>query len=272
MPVAVLLALPGCVYPFSKAAAPSLRLLEETSLGDVSEGNARAGDAVVRVWIGRGTCSGVLVAPRVVLTARHCITETTKSGEATLRPKVAGDLHVELGGDYLPWGRVAVTDVHVCEASASEERDLAALVLERPVPDDVPRLQLGSPREGGRYRVVGFGSNLWPKTVGGITAEAKRRHAATGEVRATSADTVTVDAATLHGDSGGAVIDRDTHALVAVVSRGDYAGRAMDNVRYGDVTIGARVDRCEGAVTAALAAAEPTRRGPPARRLVAAGD
>ena len=266
-----LLGLPACGYPFSPFSRANARLLEETSLGSVSPGNARPGDAVVRVWIGRGTCSGVLVAPRVVLTARHCITETTASGEATARPKVAGALHVELGGNYLPWGRVAVTGVHVCEASPTEERDLAALVLERPVPADVPLLRVGSPSEGGRYAVLGFGSDTWPKTVGGITAEAKRRHAERGAVKSTSPDTVTVYAATLHGDSGGAVVDLETRALVAVVSRGDYAERAMDNVRYGDVTVGARVDRCEHAVHAAVAAAEPSL--PAGRaRLATSGD
>ncbi len=270
-----LLALTGCAYPFS-ALSPfsrtNARVLEETSLGGVSAGNARPGDAVVRVWIGRGTCSGVLVAPRVVLTARHCITETTASREATSRPKVPGALHVELGGDYLPWGRVAVTGVHVCEASPNEERDLAALLLDRPVPPDVPLLALGSPRDDGRYAVLGFGSDVWPKTVGGITAEAKRRHVTRGSVKSTSPDTVTVHAATLHGDSGGAVVDLETRALVAVVSRGDYAERAMDNVRYGDITVGARVDRCEHAVRAALVAAEPAGAASRARRVATARD
>ncbi len=256
----VVLGLAGCVRAPRVDPAVATRLHEETSLGVPPEGLAKRGDAVVRVWVGKGTCSGVLVAPRVVLTARHCVVELTSSGEATERVKVAGALHVELGGDYLPWGRVAVISVQPCAPTPDEERDLAALVLERAVPPDVPILALGSPNEQGRYRVVGFGSDVWPRHVGGVTAEAKRRHGKRGSVKSTSEDTVTVFASTLRGDSGGAVIDLETQALVAVVSRGDYAAQAM-GVRYDDITVGARVDRCAGVVEAALARAGAPRAG-----------
>ncbi len=178
---------------------------------------------------------------------------------------VAGALHVELGGDYLPWGRISVTSVHACEPTANEERDIAALVLARPVPWDVPILSMASLSaevdEGGppaRYRVVGFGSEIWPKSAGGITLEAKRRHGSSGSVKSTSDDTITLFARTAHGDSGGAVIDLDSHALVAVISRGDYARQVM-GVRYEDLTIGARVDRCAAVVSGALARAGAPR-------------
>jgi S1-C subfamily serine protease len=230
------------------------KLLEETSLGSVEEGNARSGDSVVRVYIGRGTCSGVLVSRSVVLTARHCVVETTRSGEATTRTLVAGALHVELGGDYLPWGRVAVTSIHSCDAAPSEERDISALVLERPVPRDVPIRSIGSPHEGGHYRVVGFGSLSWPKSAaGGLSLEAKQRHGRRGTVKSISDDTVAVFAAALPGDSGGAVVDIETHELVAITSHGDFE-RHVGGVSFGEVTIGARVDRCASALSEALVA------------------
>ena len=89
---------------------------------------------------------------------------------------------------------------------------------------------------------------------GGLVLEAKRRTTRGGDVATLSDDIVTVKGPSKPGDSGGAVLDARTRELVAIVSRGDYAHH-FNGVAYGDVTIGARVDRCSVALDRALARA-----------------
>ena len=50
-----------------------------------------------------------------------------------------GELHVELGGGYLPWGRVGAREIFSCPGYEHDvEHDVAVVVLSRPVPAGVP--------------------------------------------------------------------------------------------------------------------------------------
>lgn len=116
-------------------------------------------DAVVRL-VGGVSCSGILIADDLVLTAHHCVSERDEAGRARPADRAPADLSVELGGDYLPWGEVGVRAIVTPDCGyASGEGDIAILVLERKLigmPTVNPRIDRPVAR-GERIGVHGFG-------------------------------------------------------------------------------------------------------------------
>src|SRR5678816_3618587 len=92
--------------------------------------------------------TGSLVATKgdrsMILTAAHCVEDADP-----------GSVRVEVGGNYLPWGRVGVKRLHTCDDSAI---DLAAIITSQPMPLDVPILGMrgGGPKENEVVTRVGF--------------------------------------------------------------------------------------------------------------------
>src|SRR4051794_10555635 len=114
------------------------------------------------------TCGSSLVAPDLVLTAAHCVTE--KDGTVTAPSK----LKVQLGSPKLskPGETLAVTAVtrepDYDDATASY--DLALLKLERPAHETPIRVAEGGERglwaAGVKETVIGWGTQFWPDMVG----------------------------------------------------------------------------------------------------------
>lgn len=172
-------------------------------------------DAIVRVVAPGTTCSGVLVEDDLVLTAHHCLVVRGPRGEFTRTEHAVGDVQIELGGDYLPWGTIGAKAIVAPPCGeGGGEGDIAVLVLDRklvgvtPMPARLDR----PPRAGEPVDPAGFGRCA-------LSADGIRRAIRAGgpllEVRPT---TMFLTAAICPGDSGGPVFARGTRDVVGVVS------------------------------------------------------
>lgn len=169
-----------------------------------------------------GLCSGVLVADRVVLTARHCVAETTEqvscppSAPQVGKTKLPKDVLV-LGGDDTRGARVLGRGAAIVAPDGPVlcNADIAFVILDTSVKGIKPLpLRPTGARRGEFVRAVGFG-----RAGDGLAAGTKlvREHV---EVIATTPAEFLVGEATCQGDSGGPAIDEDTGEVIGVVSRG----------------------------------------------------
>jgi hypothetical protein len=195
---------------------------------------AVAEDAIVRIVGPVTTCSGTLIDEDLVLTAHHCVVEL-RDGTFTSNTVAPGDMHIELGGDYLPWGTV---DVKAIVAPPCGERggrgDVAIVVLSHKLIGITPyavRLD-APPRIGETLDPAGFGRcALSPDGI-------HRTVRAGGEIDGIANGTIQMSASICPGDSGGPVFSRGSHEVVGVVSLS-----AMDGDEHTrNASIMARVD------------------------------
>jgi hypothetical protein len=180
---------------------------------------------VVAIAVGTsGLCSGALVAPDVVLTARHCVSMTET---VVTCPRAAGDeqitgdrpaatLHILVGEsvETASW-RASGSALVLPPADGLCDADIALILLDTPI-DGVPTLGVRGTlaAKGERVTAVGFGRARDGATPG---VKLVRDHVL---VREAGNGEFTVGEATCQGDSGGPALDQATGEIVGVVSRG----------------------------------------------------
>lgn len=197
----------GNADPESRELPASLRFSPPLAI-------ATQDDAIVRLVSGNQTCTGTLIDEDLVLTAHHCVVERGPKGEFLKTQRAPASIEVELGGDYIAWGRLKARAIVAppCGEQGGDG-DIAVLVLERKLVG-VPTMKARTsapPRIGEPLDPVGFGRCA---TSQGIHRIARGG----GPVRAMTAETIEMFASVCPGDSGGPVLARGSSEIVGVVS------------------------------------------------------
>jgi V8-like Glu-specific endopeptidase len=190
----------------------------------------------------RGICTAALLAPRLVLTARHCVADTDAdvactadgspaNGGAVIGNHEAGQLYVFTGKDrpdldpttWKPAGR----GMEVLDDGAKNlcNHDIALILLEQPitgVPLATIRLD-GTADRGEQLTTIGWGvtSKVDEPTVRQQRTGVSVTRLGPDETSpALAPNELGFDESICLGDSGGPILSQDSGAVVGVVSRG----------------------------------------------------
>jgi len=132
---------------------------------DADGGSPAAVAVVVRTFFGSFSyCSGVYVAPRVVLTAAHCLSDFVDRVTVYYGPNAVADKELLGEGDdpTQPWTGVESWFRHPDYDANLHYPDLAVVYLKRSLPFEpvkLARFPLGSSAVGTQMRIVGWGAS-----------------------------------------------------------------------------------------------------------------
>jgi len=156
-------------------------------------------------------CSGSLVAPDVIMTAGHCVTDQ----DSCLSTKFVFGFSLKAEGDVPD--QVPASEVYGCSQLLGRQQenagdDWALIKLDRPVTGHAPlRVATSAPAKDSLLCMIGHPTGLPTKVACGKT---KVRDASPEGYFVANTDSY-------HGNSGSAVFSQDTGLIVGVLVRGD---------------------------------------------------
>jgi V8-like Glu-specific endopeptidase len=215
--------------------------------GGVLDNDAQQNGAVVAIEVGDGPtftlCTGALLGPSVVLTARHCVSTLTPTaaaeiscddnGNSTNGADFGADQPVSIvhvfAGPTIYQGETPSANAKTLYHPAGTtlcNGDVALIVLDKPITTVAPLHVRTSTavKTDELVRVVGFGQNDQSQPVGTRYRRDGVQVLAVGAVVSPSltplgSSEFETGTSTCEGDSGGPAIDETTGAVVGVVSR-----------------------------------------------------
>lgn len=158
-------------------------------------------DRTVQIRTVDAECSGALIAPDLVLTARHCVVSDAGNIDAP------SAVRIEIGNVDSPWGMTVARDVELADCGS----DAALIVMKRSVVGLAPFVVRSAPPTYDE-ELEAFGHGRCDDGRG--LAPLRLRH---GPLRNVEGQTLVVGFESCPGDSGGPVTIEGTNEIVGVV-------------------------------------------------------